>query len=109
MPLGFEPQLGRSVSIDEGAMLLGVSRRQIYYLLCSHQLETIRTIGGSQRIVRQSLIDWLARRASTQPTRPRELAEADREHTSNGCTSNEEGGAMKIKSQIIGGAINWGG
>jgi excisionase family DNA binding protein len=109
MSSGFEPQLGRSVSIDEGATFLGVSRRQIYYLLCSHQLETIRTIGGSQRIVRQSLIDWLARRALTRSTGARRLAEANREHTSNSDRSKEEGGAMKIRSQIIGGGVGWTG
>jgi excisionase family DNA binding protein len=109
MRLGFEPQLGRSVSIDDGAMFLGVSRRQIYYLICSHQLETVRTIGGSQRIVRQSLVEWLARRPTTRPTKAQRLPDPDRENTSKGCTANEEGGAMKIKSQIIGGGVGWSG
>src|SRR4051794_41921589 len=43
------PQLGRSVSIDQAAGLLGVSRRTIYNHIKSGRLETLRTIGGSQR------------------------------------------------------------
>jgi excisionase family DNA binding protein len=49
------PQLGRSVSIDQAAGLLGVSRRTIYNHIKSGRLETLRTIGGSQRVLVASL------------------------------------------------------
>jgi hypothetical protein len=37
------------------------------------------------------------------------LAEADPGHASKASTPIEEGGAMKIKSQIIGGGVGWTG
>jgi len=51
----FEPRVGRSVSIDQAAQLLGVSRRTIYNRIRDGRLETIRTLGGSQRVVVDSL------------------------------------------------------
>lgn len=51
----FEPQLGRSVTIDQAAQLLGISRRTVYYRIRDGRLRTIRTLGGSQRVVLQSL------------------------------------------------------
>ncbi len=51
----FEPRLGRSVTIDQAAGLLGVSRRTIYYRIREGRLRTVRTLGGSQRVVRESL------------------------------------------------------
>ena len=48
-------RLGRSVSIDQAAQLLSVSRRTIYYRIRQGRLQTIRTIGGSQRILVESL------------------------------------------------------
>jgi excisionase family DNA binding protein len=50
-----EPRLGRSVSIFQAATLLGVSRRTIYYRIRDGHLRTIRTIGGSQRVLIESL------------------------------------------------------
>lgn len=47
--------IGRSVSIDQAAQLLQVSRRTIYYRISSGQLQTIRTLGGSQRVLVESL------------------------------------------------------
>ena len=55
-----EPRLGRSVSIDQAAVLLNVSRRTIYNRIREGRLQTIRTPGGSQRV----LLD------SVQPIRP---------------------------------------
>jgi len=52
---GFQPQLGRSVTIDHAASLLGVSRRTVYYRIREGRLLTIRTIGGSQRVLVSSL------------------------------------------------------
>jgi excisionase family DNA binding protein len=49
------PRLGRSVSIDQAAELLQVSRRTIYNRIRDGRLATIRTIGGSQRVLVESL------------------------------------------------------
>jgi excisionase family DNA binding protein len=48
-------RLGRSVSIDQAAQLLNVSRRTVYYRIRDGRLQTIRTIGGSQRVLVESL------------------------------------------------------
>jgi excisionase family DNA binding protein len=53
----FEPRLGRSVTIDQAAALLGVSRRTIYNRIRDGRLRTIRTLGVSQRVLVQSLFD----------------------------------------------------
>jgi excisionase family DNA binding protein len=50
-------QLGRSVSIDHAATLLNVSKRTIYNRIREGRLRTIRTLGGSQRILIESLHD----------------------------------------------------
>ncbi|HEX7282512.1 MAG TPA: helix-turn-helix domain-containing protein [Vicinamibacterales bacterium] len=51
----YQPQLGRSVSIEQAAQLLGVSRRTVYYRIRDGRLRTIRTIGGSQRVLVDSV------------------------------------------------------
>lgn len=48
-------RLGRSVTIDQAAQLLNVSRRTVYYRIRDGRLQTIRTIGGSQRVLVESL------------------------------------------------------
>lgn len=50
-----EPRVGRSVSIDQAAELLGVSRRTVYNRIRDGRLSTIRTLGGSQRVLIESL------------------------------------------------------
>ena len=59
----FEPRVGRSVSIDKASELLQVSRRTIYNWIRDGRLQTVRTLGGSQRIVIESLRDSTALRA----------------------------------------------
>ena len=54
---GSEPRIGRSVSLDHAARLLGVSRRTIYNRIREGRLQTIRTIGGSQRVLLSSVED----------------------------------------------------
>ena len=54
---GFEPRIGRSVSLDHAAELLGVSRRTIYNRIRDGRLQTIRTLGGSQRVLIDSVTD----------------------------------------------------
>jgi excisionase family DNA binding protein len=56
-PSSFEPKLGRSVTIDQAAELLGVSRRTIYNRIRDGRLRTIRTLGVSQRVLVQSLLE----------------------------------------------------
>ena len=53
----FEPRLGRSVTIDQAAALLGVSRRTIYNRIRDGRLRTIRTLGVSQRVLVESLFE----------------------------------------------------
>ena len=53
----FEQHLGRSVTIDQAATMLQVSRRTIYNRIREGKLQTIRTIGGSQRVLVASLED----------------------------------------------------
>ena len=48
-------RIGRSVSLDHAAELLGVSRRTIYNRIREGRLQTIRTLGGSQRVLLESL------------------------------------------------------
>jgi excisionase family DNA binding protein len=49
------PVLGRSVSIEQAARALDVSRRTIYNRIREGRLQTIRTLGGSQRVLIESL------------------------------------------------------
>jgi excisionase family DNA binding protein len=54
---GATPRIGRSVSLDHAAELLGVSRRTIYNRIREGRLQTIRTIGGSQRVLLESVVE----------------------------------------------------
>ena len=54
---GFAPRIGRSVSLDHAAEILGVSRRTIYNRIRDGRLQTIRTLGGSQRVLIDSVTD----------------------------------------------------
>jgi excisionase family DNA binding protein len=49
--------VGRSVSIDQAARLLNVSRRTVYNRIREGRLRTVRTLGGSQRVLLDSLHD----------------------------------------------------
>jgi excisionase family DNA binding protein len=71
----------RSVLVNEAAELLGVSRRTVYYRIQSGRLRTIRTKGGSSRVLLSS-IEALLREA-------RGLSNAD---------SGAEGGATPAGS-----------
>ena len=54
---GLAPRIGRSVSLDHAAQILGVSRRTIYNRIRDGRLQTIRTLGGSQRVLIDSVQD----------------------------------------------------
>ena len=58
---GLERRIGRSVSLDHAAELLGVSRRTIYNRIREGRLLTIRTLGGSQRVLVDSMTEPHAR------------------------------------------------
>jgi excisionase family DNA binding protein len=45
----------RSVLIPAAAALLGVSRRTVYYRIREGTLKTVRTRGGSQRVLMESI------------------------------------------------------
>ncbi len=55
LPGGFETRIGRSVSLDHAAQILGVSRRTIYNRIREGRLQTVRTLGGSQRVLIESV------------------------------------------------------
>jgi excisionase family DNA binding protein len=51
----FEPRIGRSVSLDQACQILQVSRRTVYNWIREGRLQTIRTLGGSQRVLVESV------------------------------------------------------
>ena len=66
---------GRSVSLEQAAALLGVSRRTIYYRIREGRLQTIRTRNGSQRVLLESLQELGACEPQPRATnRPHEMA-----------------------------------
>ena len=65
---GLLEPLGRSVSIDRAADLLSVSRRTIYNRIREGRLRTMRTLGGSQRVLVESLLDCGLRPQFQMPT-----------------------------------------
>ena len=67
-PSAFEPRLGRSLSIDQAAQLLHRSRRTIYNRIREGRLQTVRTLGGSQRVLISSLYEDLGFRPEAFPT-----------------------------------------
>ena len=70
----FEQHLGRSVTIDQAAELLHVSRRTIYNRIRDGKLQTIRTIGGSQRVLLSSVEEnrktWTGIKFESDPPTP---------------------------------------
>lgn len=70
------PRIGRSVSIDRAAELLGCSRRTIYNLISGGWLQTVRTLGRSQRVTLESL-ERVARRTTRYFTSSRGFGARD--------------------------------
>jgi len=70
---GFEPRIGRSVSLDHAAELLGVSRRTIYNRIREGRLQTIRTLGGSQRVLLDSVQGTRGQASDPRIERPETL------------------------------------
>src|SRR6185369_6698801 len=63
------PRIGRSVSIDHAAELLGVSRRTVYNRIRDGRLQTVRTLGGSQRVTLESVVGLGGRRLDSSPAK----------------------------------------
>ncbi|HVH25994.1 MAG TPA: helix-turn-helix domain-containing protein [Vicinamibacterales bacterium] len=63
------PLVRRSVFVDDAAALLGVSRRTVYYRIREGRLRTIRTRGGSQRILLESIEALLREREAKRAAR----------------------------------------
>jgi excisionase family DNA binding protein len=61
--------IGRSVSLDHAASLLGVSRRTVYNRIRDGRLQTIRTPGGSQRVLLESVCLRPVLRSTTSAAR----------------------------------------
>jgi excisionase family DNA binding protein len=59
----------RSVFVEEAAVLLGVSRRTVYYRIREGRLRTIRTRCGSCRILVESIDALILERAAKQAAR----------------------------------------
>ena len=85
--ISFEPRIGRSVSLDHAAQMLGVSRRTIYNRIRDGRLQTIRTLGGSQRVLLDSVQEIAAsaagrwQRALTEPSSDRRVLERHMDDT----------------------------
>ena len=58
---------GKSVFIDQAMQMLGVSRRTVYYRIRQGRLQTVRTRGGSQRVLLASIRDLVRSQARTAP------------------------------------------
>jgi excisionase family DNA binding protein len=56
--------VAKSVFVERAAELLGVSKRTIYYRIRQGRLRTVRTKGGSQRVLIESLDALMRKRDS---------------------------------------------
>jgi excisionase family DNA binding protein len=66
----------RSVFVDEAAALLKMSRRTVYYRIREGRLQTIRTPGGSQRILMASIVALQHERGTGRPASSRAASES---------------------------------
>ena len=67
----------RSVFVEGAAILLGVSRRTVYYRIREGKLRTIRTRCGSQRILLESIEALLRDEAEKRAARRAARLEAE--------------------------------
>jgi excisionase family DNA binding protein len=59
-----------SLLVDHAAQLLGVSRRTVYYRIREGRLRTMRTRCGSQRVLMESIVEYMLGGAVQTPTIP---------------------------------------
>ena len=64
----------RSLFVKDAAALLGVSRRTVYYRIRDGRLRTIRTLGGSQRVLVESIEALLREEAEDERVRAPDAA-----------------------------------
>lgn len=53
----------KTVFVNEAAELLGVSRRTVYYRIRDGRLRSVRTAGGSRRVLLESIEELLRQEA----------------------------------------------
>lgn len=63
----FVAQVGRSVSIEKAALLLGVSRRTVYNRIKDGRLATLRTPWGSRRVLLTSVLELKGTEQRAEP------------------------------------------
>ena len=63
----------KSLLVDRAAELLGVSRRTVYYRIREGRLRTIRTPGGSRRVLLESVEELLRERPRRSKSRAARL------------------------------------
>lgn len=80
----------RSVFVDQAAALLGVSRRTVYYRIRDGRLATVRTRGGSQRVLVES-IEALLREAEQRDVDERRPCGAGLRSGAAGCSVEARG------------------
>jgi excisionase family DNA binding protein len=68
-PLAAADLAGKSVFIEQAMQMLSVSKRTVYYWIRQGRLQTIRTRGGSQRVLLASIRD-LENKHSPAASRP---------------------------------------
>ena len=64
-----DPHIGRSVSLEEAAFMMRVTRRTIYNRIQSGRYTGVRTPGGALRVLLQSMLEPGAT-AQWRPTAP---------------------------------------
>ena len=69
-PMDAVKQPTRSLLIEDAALLLGVSRRTVYYRIRQGRLDTVRTICGSQRVLLASIEQLLRQRRQLRQAGP---------------------------------------
>jgi len=67
----------KTVLVEQAALLLGVSRRTVYYRIREGRLETIRTRCGSQRITLASIDRLLQEMRDAADARGKARSEAE--------------------------------
>jgi hypothetical protein len=66
---GGDYRIGRSISLDHAAELLGISRRAVYYRIRRGLLRTILLNSGTRRVLVESVSDYLrSKRESLEQT-----------------------------------------
>ena len=60
----------KSIFVEQAAAVLGLSRRTVYYRIRAGRLKTVRTRGGTQRVLLESVEDLLREMRGAQAAPP---------------------------------------